>query len=655
MARKAYLTRSFFAIHPLILVPATRLAGTEFVSAGRFQEFGSRPHNRQTNDNRWSRCDRPKAEEPVSRYHPFNPARSRMIRLPWIFVLLVCTGCAGREGGHGRWAKLAAEPSALGHPDQPQSAEPLVEGNDSAKNDSATIAQVVSLEPVSALESDAPGLESPGQIMNPAVAEPVQAALTKLQAELPVPLSAAVVGGPIASPSDQVDREQAVVSSPPEATFSGGYERESLKINLPTALAMIGGQHPAVGTARWRVQQAYAQLDQSRVLWLPSIQSGFHFSRHDGNIQASDGSILDVNRSSVQYGLGVGAVAAGPILRPGLNAQFHLADAIFQPRIARNQAWAADHAAAATLNRQLRDVAVAYYQWLDAQQGLRILEATLQRMEGLSKLTDDFAETGQGLQADADRMRTELILVEDRLVEGRERIDVASARLIESLSVSYSSQLEPMDLTVLPLEWVAAESEDGRLISTALLMRPELKESQSLVAAACEQYERQKYAPLVPSLVLGFSSGEFGGGVGNQLSNVEGRYDLDAMMAWELRNLGAGEHAARRQSSARVQQAKFEKLRMLDQVAREVMEGHAQVRRRAERVSITRRAIALAESSYERNLSRIRDGEGLPLEVLQSVQALEQSQRAYLRAVIDHNRSQIELQYALGWPEDVVR
>ncbi len=47
-------------------------------------------------------------------------------------------------------------------------------------------------------------------------------------------------------------------------------------INLPTALAMIGGQHPVVGFARWRVQEAYAQLDRAKIMWLPSIQSGFN-------------------------------------------------------------------------------------------------------------------------------------------------------------------------------------------------------------------------------------------------------------------------------------------------------------------------------------------------------------------------------------------
>jgi len=54
------------------------------------------------------------------------------------------------------------------------------------------------------------------------------------------------------------------------------------------------------------------------------------------------------------------------------------------------------------------------------------------------------------------------------------------------------------------------------------------------------------------------------------LDNVDGRYDFDALMSWEIRNLGFGERAARRESNARVQQAKFEKLRIMDQVAEEI-------------------------------------------------------------------------------------
>jgi outer membrane protein TolC len=49
-------------------------------------------------------------------------------------------------------------------------------------------------------------------------------------------------------------------------------------------------------------------------------------------------------------------------------------------------------------------------------------------------------------------------------------------------------------------------------------------------------------------------------------------------------------------------------------------------------------------------LDRIRDGQGLPIEALQAIQALEASERAYLSAVADYNRAQLQLQWALGWP-----
>jgi len=426
-----------------------------------------------------------------------------------------------------------------------------------------------------------------------------------------------------------------------------------ITMNLPTALSMIGGQHPAVGFAQWRVQEAYARLEQANVLWLPSIQPGFSFHKHDGNYQASDGTIVDVNRNSFQYGLGAGATGAGTTPRPGIVAQFELADAIFQPDVARKTAWARGHAANGVVNEQLLTVSLAYLELLNAEQDLRIVEESLARTGTLSKLTSDYAATGQGLQADADRLQTEMRLVENRLAAARERADVASARLAQALSIDGCQRIVPLDPTVIPIELVSCELDKGCLIGTGLSNRPELKEAQALVSAAWDEYRRQKYSPFIPSVLLGLSTGGFGGGLGNTLGNVDDRYDFDAMLTWEVRNLGFGEGAARRQSEAQIQQAKFEKVRVLDQIAREVSEAHSQVLHRSARIGITEQAVRTAEDSYRRNLSRIRDGQGLPLEVLQSVRALEDARRAYLVAIIEYNEAQFRLQWALGWPVDV--
>lgn len=427
-------------------------------------------------------------------------------------------------------------------------------------------------------------------------------------------------------------------------------ESAPVPVNLPTVLAMIGGQHPVVGFAQSRVQEAYSQLDRAKVMWLPSIQTGFNYRRRDGNYQAVDGSIVDVNLNSMNYGLGAGAVAAGSPTRPGIVAQFHLADALFTPKVAEKTAWAREHAASAILNRQLLDGSIAYIDLLEAYQDHEIVSESFRRNSELAKITNDFAAVGAGLKSDADRAATELVMVQSRQLAAREGQLIASTRLARVLSIPMSSAILPQDTIAIPLELMPQLSDEPSLISTGLATRPELKESQALVAAACAAYKREKQAPFVPSVLLGFSTTSFGGGLGRDADNFGGRYDVDAMMVWETRNLGFGEGAARRERSAQVHQATFTKLRVMDQVAQEIAEANIQVGIRKQQVELTQQAIAHARDSYARHMERIREGQGLPIEALQAIQALENAERAYLRAVTSYNRSQLQLQWALGWP-----
>ena len=92
----------------------------------------------------------------------------------------------------------------------------------------------------------------------------------------------------------------------------------------------------------------------------------------------------------------------------------------------------------------------------------------------------------------------------------------------------------------------------------------------------------------------------------------------------------------------------------MDQVAREVTQAHSQVRNRSQQIDILQSAIASATDSYTRNVERIRDGQGLPLEALQSLQALEQINQQLLDAAAAHNIAQFTLQWALGWPVDAM-
>ncbi len=142
------------------------------------------------------------------------------------------------------------------------------------------------------------------------------------------------------------------------------------------------------------------------------------------------------------------------------------------------------------------------------------------RTSDLAKITRDYAEAGQGLKSDADRTATELALLQTRQLAAHERQLVASTRLARALSIPMSSALLlPQDTTVVPLDMLQQSTEESSLIATAY--RPARVEGiQALVAAACEAYKREKYAPFVPSVLLGFSTTSFGGGLGNNATTL---------------------------------------------------------------------------------------------------------------------------------------
>jgi outer membrane protein TolC len=421
-------------------------------------------------------------------------------------------------------------------------------------------------------------------------------------------------------------------------------------IDLASALQIAGGENPQVAFAQQRIAEAAAQLRSARVMWVPSLRAGGNYNKHEGRIQDVEGNIIETSRGSLYGGFGAQAVGAGSPAVPGLVVNFHTRDAIFQPRIADRVLGARRHAERAVLYDVLSDTALAYTDLIEAAQYEAVAQETLENTSGLAQLTASFAESGQGLAADADRARAELSLQQIEVRRAAENVHVASARLAQVLSQDPTQRLQPVEPAIAPIELVEGDLPLAELVATGLGNRPELAESRWLVSAAIERLRREQVAPLVPSVLLGLSYGTNGGGLGGELDNFGDRLDFDAVALWEIRNLGFGEHAARDTAWAQVSQARWQQVQLMDQVASEIVQAHAQVSARKEQIALAQQSIEAASDSYRRNTERIRNAQGLPIETLQSIQALNLSRRQYVRAVADYNRAQFALQRALGWP-----
>lgn len=423
-------------------------------------------------------------------------------------------------------------------------------------------------------------------------------------------------------------------------------------IDLETVLQLTSGQNPQVAFARERIQEAFAQLDRAQVLWLPSLRAGASYNKHEGSIQDVAGTVFNTSRGAFYGGFGAAVSGAASPFIPGLYANFHLADAIFQPRIFERTAASRQSAATAATNDALLEAALAYLELLRSEHDLAIARDALEHTRQLAELTGEYAETGKGTTADHDRARAELALRSNDVQRGDEAVSVASARLAQSLSLDPQFAFEPREPTIVPIELVSVETPPGELVARGLSHRPEVAESRHLVGEAVERLRREKFAPLIPSVLLGVSYGGYGGGLGSTITNFNNRLDADAVAFWEVRNLGLGDRAIRCEAQSRVQQAQFKEVAALDRVAREVIEARAQVQSRKGQIATAQQGVEAAVASYERNLDRIKNVQGLPIETLQSIQALAQARREYLRALVAYNEAQFRLHRALGWPSD---
>ncbi len=475
-------------------------------------------------------------------------------------------------------------------------------------------------------------------------------------------IAAAAVNQPLAAPAPEPTASQSGVQQaayqPPPVTVAepippappaDTQPRPGIPIDFATALGLTYGQNPRIGFAQAQIEQAFAQYSAARVLWLPSIRSGMNYNKHEGRLQDVEGINREISRGAAYGGLGAAAVGAGSPAVPGVVMQFRLADAIYQPRIAEANLDAREQFGTAVTNDQLLATALAYLDLLEALQREAIAGETLRHGEELAKLTAEFARTGAGNQADADRAAAALALFRNEAVRAQQDVEIATARLAQQLSADPTVVLAPQEPNVVPIELVKPGSTVQDLVALGLANRPELFANRALVDEAISRLRREEHSLWLPSVALGASYGAFGTGRGGEVIHGGDRFDFDAVAWWELRNLGFGERAARENARAQIQQARMREVETLDLVAREVAEAYAEAEDRRP-ITTAEEGINLAQQSYERNLERIRNAQGLPIEVLQSIQALDQARREYLRSVVEYNQAQFRLHRALGWP-----
>jgi outer membrane protein TolC len=474
-------------------------------------------------------------------------------------------------------------------------------------------------------------------------------------------LAAALTGVTLAAPPDAKD-----AYVPPNAPPI--LDANAAPIDLASALKLAGVQNPEILLARERVVEAVALRQLAAAQLLPTLHAGTNYNDHTGPLQRSTGEILKVDRSALYVGLGADAVGAGTVNIPGVVWSGNASETINRILVARQVVRQREFASVAVRNQVLLEVVTAYLELLRAEGRRAVAMRGRAEVREVARITANYADPdiGKGRKADADRAAAEFEQRNTEVLRAEDDVLTASARLCELLHLDPSTRLHAADSCVLPAPLVPDPIPLPELLTIALTQRPELRERQAAIRAALIYLRGAKVLPFSPNVVLGYSAGSFGGGSNlvaegipqadgtvlrqPRFDSFAGRQDFDAVVYWSLRNLGIGNLALVRLAGSNLRSEELREMEVLDRVRAEVAAAYARTHARFAQIETAERAIPRAAEAFREDLTRTRNGVGLPLEVLDSLRLLNQSRRLYLDAIVDYNRAQFELYVALGQP-----
>jgi outer membrane protein TolC len=359
--------------------------------------------------------------------------------------------------------------------------------------------------------------------------------------------------------------------------------------------------------------------------------------RHENNIQAVNGPILDADKNSLAAGV-------------ALNAQFDLGEVYYQNLVA-HQVVRANEAVFATRQRETTyRAAVAYFQLAGARAAVGAAEESARVAHRHAEQIAASTDAGLTFRGDAARVRAASERSDLALSRLHAEQRIAAARLAELLHLDPAIELTPAEADLAPLTVASATDDVAALISHALAARPELDEATARTAAARAAQQGATRGPLIPTIGAQASLGGLGGGAGSTSPghDFDTSNDYALGVSWRIGPGGLFDRNRERETAARTRQSELDLEKTRDAVRRQVVEQWARLRSLAEQIELARKALEAADETARLSRARRETGVSVVLEDLQAEDELAKARRDYLATVADFNAAQYALRFATG-------
>lgn len=406
-------------------------------------------------------------------------------------------------------------------------------------------------------------------------------------------------------------------------------------IDLPTALRLAGAQNLDIKIAQERLAEARANHSSAIAQFFPWLAPGIAYAQHDGFLQDTPGNILDVHRNSYAPGA-------------ALAAHVNIGDALYKTLAARQLVHAADQ----QLEAQRQDSALAaaqgYFQLALAGAAVGVAKESLKINTDYETQITHALDAGLAYKGDVLRVTVQKERSRVSVRQAAESERIAAARLSEVLHLDPVVTLVAQETELSPLALIQTNAALDALVQQTLIVRPELKQSQSLIAAAHQAKTGVTYGPLIPTLGAQAFFGGLGGGRQGVPDTFGAQEDYLVGLNWRIGPGGLFDFTRSRAAEARLRTAELSLERLRDQVTRQVVEAFTRWQSLSDQLDTTRRALAAAQEGLVLAQQRKEFAVGIVLETIQAEQDLTRARLDYLRTIADFNEAQYALRKATG-------
>jgi outer membrane protein TolC len=409
-----------------------------------------------------------------------------------------------------------------------------------------------------------------------------------------------------------------------------------LSVTLESVLQLAESQNPSLAVARERVRQAFAEEELAAKSWLPEINVGAGYYRHEGGIQLQEGPLI---KSST------GAIIAG-------------ADAAI--RIDPKTTAFAKLDAARKLKTQqgelrkltsdvVLDAAGTYIDLLAAHSGLALARSLERDLIALRERAEKLAALERGARVEVVRIEGELSGQAQLIhkLEGQARS--ASAKLAYLLGLDPCTELVPADSALIAFPLANADLPCCDLVAQALACGPGMKELEAILCIVQKgMAEAAGPARFLPTVTAQALEGGFWAGRDNALDPAN-RFDLGVQARWNLTELFTAD--IRRRIAASLQaQAQFTYCDLRGKLALGVQDARESILSGREQLKHAEAQIQQAKSALD--LSEVRLREAIPgstfSEVLLAQRAVAAAKANHLLVLREYDKAQLRLMVLTG-------